>query len=145
MAGTNAGKYRRHAIVVDAKNERAISFYESLGFVVFPGQSLRLFLLCAVARAAQKQLSRTPAGGAHTRRLTGPPLLAFEREFSPRPSIPVDSPNASLWLLAAHAPRLLAWRARERATLATLRRHRITDQFEPRNAASAHRQMTKIP
>jgi GNAT superfamily N-acetyltransferase len=41
-----------YAIVVDAKNERATSFYESFGFVAFPSKKYRLFLLCDVGRAA---------------------------------------------------------------------------------------------
>jgi ribosomal protein S18 acetylase RimI-like enzyme len=41
-----------YAIVVDAKNEHAISFYESFGFVLFPTAKNRLFLLCDTARKA---------------------------------------------------------------------------------------------
>ena len=41
-----------YAIVVDAKNDCAVSFYESFGFVVFPSRKNRLFLLCDVARKA---------------------------------------------------------------------------------------------
>jgi GNAT superfamily N-acetyltransferase len=41
-----------YAIVVDAKNDRAASFYESFGFVPFPSRKNRLFLLCDVAREA---------------------------------------------------------------------------------------------
>lgn len=41
-----------YAIVVDAKNDGAASFYESFGFVPFPSKKNRLFLLCDIARAA---------------------------------------------------------------------------------------------
>lgn len=44
-----------YAIVVDAKNDRAASFYESFGFVAFPSRRNRLFLLCDVARKAVAQ------------------------------------------------------------------------------------------
>lgn len=41
-----------YAIVVDAKNDWAASFYKSFGFVPFPSRKNRLFLLCDVAREA---------------------------------------------------------------------------------------------
>lgn len=41
-----------YAIVVDAKDERAASFYRKYGFISFPSQPLRLFLPTATARAA---------------------------------------------------------------------------------------------
>jgi GNAT superfamily N-acetyltransferase len=40
------------AIVVDAKDERAAKFYEAYGFVGFPRQPRRLFLLASSAAAA---------------------------------------------------------------------------------------------
>ncbi len=39
------------AIVVDAKDERAVAFYKAFGFRVFPLQPNRLFLLTATAAA----------------------------------------------------------------------------------------------
>ena len=39
------------AIVVDAKDDRAVGFYESYGFRAFPLQPRRLFLLTATAEA----------------------------------------------------------------------------------------------
>ena len=39
------------AIVVDAKDERAVAFYQSFGFQVFPLRPGRLFLLTATAAA----------------------------------------------------------------------------------------------
>lgn len=44
------------AIVVDAKDDRAISFYESFGFQAFPNRPKRLFLLTSTAVAAFKRL-----------------------------------------------------------------------------------------
>jgi len=41
-----------YAIVVDAKNEHAVTFYRSFGFVPFPDTASRLFLLCETARRA---------------------------------------------------------------------------------------------
>jgi predicted GNAT family N-acyltransferase len=41
-----------YAIVVEAKNAGAVSFYASLGFVPFPDSPQRLFLLSATAQAA---------------------------------------------------------------------------------------------
>jgi GNAT superfamily N-acetyltransferase len=43
------------AIVVDAKDERAVAFYRTFGFVPFPNQPRRLFLLTSVAVAALGQ------------------------------------------------------------------------------------------
>lgn len=40
------------AIVVDAKDDAAISFYESFGFRAFPNKPTRLFLLTSTAMAA---------------------------------------------------------------------------------------------
>jgi GNAT superfamily N-acetyltransferase len=40
------------AIVVDAKDERAASFYETFGFRAFPNRPKRLFLLVSTAAAA---------------------------------------------------------------------------------------------
>jgi GNAT superfamily N-acetyltransferase len=40
------------AIVVDAKNEKAIAFYRKYGFGTFPGNPHRLFLLTSSAMAA---------------------------------------------------------------------------------------------
>lgn len=40
------------AIVVDAKDDRAASFYRDLGFRSFPNRPLRLFMLTSVAAAA---------------------------------------------------------------------------------------------
>jgi hypothetical protein len=48
----NAAAVAAYAIVVDAKNERVASFYESFGFVAFPSRKSPLFLLREVARAA---------------------------------------------------------------------------------------------
>lgn len=45
------------AIVVDAKDERAVEFYKAFGFRPFPLQPKRLFLLTATAAAG---LPRTP-------------------------------------------------------------------------------------
>jgi ribosomal protein S18 acetylase RimI-like enzyme len=39
------------AMVVDAKDERAIAFYESFGFIPFPSRPRRLFLLTDTAAA----------------------------------------------------------------------------------------------
>lgn len=44
------------AIVVDAKNERAVDFYRAFGFRVFPLQPRRLFLLTAAAAAGLLRL-----------------------------------------------------------------------------------------
>ena len=44
------------AIVVDAKDERAVSFYEGFGFRSFPLQPRRLFLLTATAAAGLQRL-----------------------------------------------------------------------------------------
>jgi len=44
------------AIVVDAKDERAVDFYQSFGFRVFPLQPRRLFLLTATAAAGLRRL-----------------------------------------------------------------------------------------
>jgi ribosomal protein S18 acetylase RimI-like enzyme len=41
-----------YAIIVDAKNDRAKRFYESLGFTPFPDSPQRLFLLTETARTA---------------------------------------------------------------------------------------------
>jgi GNAT superfamily N-acetyltransferase len=43
------------AIVVDAKDDRAKSFYETFGFRAFPLQPRRLFLLTATAAAGLRQ------------------------------------------------------------------------------------------
>jgi ribosomal protein S18 acetylase RimI-like enzyme len=40
------------AIVVDAKDERAVDFYRTFGFQAFPSRPKRLFLLTATAAAA---------------------------------------------------------------------------------------------
>lgn len=45
------------AIVVDAKDERAVSFYEGFGFRTFPLRPMRLFLLTSTAAAG---LPNTP-------------------------------------------------------------------------------------
>jgi len=44
------------AIVVDAKDERAIAFYRNFGFISFPSQPARLFLLASTAQAALTRL-----------------------------------------------------------------------------------------
>jgi GNAT superfamily N-acetyltransferase len=44
------------AIVVDAKDERAVHFYRAFGFRVFPLQPKRLFLLTATAAAGLRRL-----------------------------------------------------------------------------------------
>jgi ribosomal protein S18 acetylase RimI-like enzyme len=44
------------AIVVDAKNDRAVSFYQSFGFRTFPTMPNRLFLLTSTAAAAFERL-----------------------------------------------------------------------------------------
>jgi len=44
------------AIVVDAKDERAIAFYRHSGFISFPSQPTRLFLLASTAQAALTRL-----------------------------------------------------------------------------------------
>lgn len=44
------------AIVVDAKDERAVSFYESFGFRPFPSRPDRLFLPASTAAAAVEKL-----------------------------------------------------------------------------------------
>ena len=44
------------AIVVDAKDERAVSFYESFGFRPFPSRPDRLFLPASTAAAALEKL-----------------------------------------------------------------------------------------
>lgn len=43
------------AIVVDAKDDRAVGFYESYGFRAFPLQPRRLFLLTATAEAGLRR------------------------------------------------------------------------------------------
>ena len=43
------------AIVVDAKDDRAVDFYQAFGFRVFPLQTKRLFLLTATAAAGLQQ------------------------------------------------------------------------------------------
>lgn len=43
------------AIVVDAKNEAASNFYQSLGFIPFPMHAERLFMLTSTATAALKK------------------------------------------------------------------------------------------
>lgn len=43
------------AIVVDAKDDRAVDFYQAFGFRVFPLQPRRLFLLTATAAAGLQQ------------------------------------------------------------------------------------------
>ena len=43
------------AIVVDAKDDRAVDFYQAFGFRVFPLQPRRLFLLTATAVAGLQQ------------------------------------------------------------------------------------------
>jgi GNAT superfamily N-acetyltransferase len=49
-----------YAIVVDAKDERGCRFYQSHGFVPFPSQPQRLFLLTQTAAAA---LAAAVSGG----------------------------------------------------------------------------------
>ena len=44
------------AIVVDAKDERAVSFYEGFGFRAFPNRPRRLFLLASTAAAGFDRL-----------------------------------------------------------------------------------------
>lgn len=44
------------AIVVDAKDERAVAFYRDVGFVPVPSRPARLFLLTSTARAALTRL-----------------------------------------------------------------------------------------
>jgi len=44
------------AIVVDAKDDRAVDFYKAFGFRVFPLQPKRLFLLASTAAAALERL-----------------------------------------------------------------------------------------
>ena len=44
------------AIVVDAKNKRAVSFYRNFGFRVFPNRPQRLFLLASTAAAAIEKM-----------------------------------------------------------------------------------------
>jgi ribosomal protein S18 acetylase RimI-like enzyme len=46
------------AIVVDAKDERAVEFYKAFGFRTFPLQPRRLFLLTATAAAGLEAASR---------------------------------------------------------------------------------------
>lgn len=46
------------AIVVDAKDERASSFYQSLGFSPFPSRADRLFMLAETAAAAVAEAER---------------------------------------------------------------------------------------
>ena len=48
-AGNEVATY---AIVVDAKDDRAVSFYRKYGFVPFPSQQMRLFLPTATAMVA---------------------------------------------------------------------------------------------
>ncbi len=43
------------AILVDAKDDKAVAFYEGFGFRPFPSQPNRLFLLTATAAAALEQ------------------------------------------------------------------------------------------
>ena len=43
------------AIVVDAKDDRAVDFYQAFGFRAFPLQPRRLFLLTATAEAALRR------------------------------------------------------------------------------------------
>jgi len=43
------------AIVVDAKDDRAVDFYQAFGFRVFPLQPRRLFLLTATAEAGLRR------------------------------------------------------------------------------------------
>jgi GNAT superfamily N-acetyltransferase len=43
------------AIVVDAKDDRAVEFYQAFGFRVFPLQPRRLFLLTATAEAGLRR------------------------------------------------------------------------------------------
>ena len=47
-----------YAVVVEAKNERARSFYAALGFTPFPDSPRRLFLLTETARAARLSSNR---------------------------------------------------------------------------------------
>jgi GNAT superfamily N-acetyltransferase len=44
------------AIVVDAKDDKVVSFYENFGFRAFPNTPKRLFLLASTAAAALKNL-----------------------------------------------------------------------------------------
>lgn len=43
--------------MVEAKNQRAVEFYESFGFQAFPLQPRRLFLPTATAAGALQQLA----------------------------------------------------------------------------------------
>lgn len=51
------------AIVVEAKNERASAYYQSLGFIPFPTHADRLFMLTSTAAAALKK-ANPPTGSA---------------------------------------------------------------------------------
>ena len=44
------------AIVVDAKDDRAVAFYRNFGFASFPARQRRLFLLTSTAAAGMKKL-----------------------------------------------------------------------------------------
>jgi ribosomal protein S18 acetylase RimI-like enzyme len=46
------------AIVVDAKDERAVEFYKAFGFRVFPLQPRRLFLLTATSATGLQAVNR---------------------------------------------------------------------------------------
>lgn len=46
------------AIVVDAKDERAVAFYQSFGFQRFSGHPQRLFIAAAAAQAALEKVDR---------------------------------------------------------------------------------------
>lgn len=45
-----------YAILTDAKNERAVAFYKTFGFLSFPSRPNRMFLLCKTARRALERL-----------------------------------------------------------------------------------------
>jgi GNAT superfamily N-acetyltransferase len=45
------------AVIVDAKNDRAVAFYQSNGFALIPGESRRLFVPVATALQGQSDTS----------------------------------------------------------------------------------------
>ena len=57
---TNSFGIGAFALIVDAKDQAGVAFYEANGFVIIPNETRRLFLPIATALAAEAGMIKTP-------------------------------------------------------------------------------------